>query len=289
MTDHETNGRSTVEARPRVNLVGIHSFRGGTGKTTLAANLAYLAARAGAKVAVVDADLQAPGLHTLFGVEQKRILHSVSEFVIGQCELAETPIDLSRELGLEDGGGKLYFLPANPNLETSTTILFEGYDVSRLNKHLLQLAIDLELDYLILDTHLGINRETLLSLGISETLLVLLRPDGQDYQGAGVLVRMAKKVGVPNCLLLANMVPDGLDAAEVSEKIGKEFEVPVAGMLPWCAELLDLGRSGLFVLDREDHPFTAALLRVSQQLTPVGASAGVPVREPTGVNGGVGR
>src|SRR6185503_16882189 len=99
----------------------------------------------------------------------------------------------SRELGLEEGGGRLFFLPASPDLETSTTILFEGYDVSRLNKHLLQLAVDLELDYLILDTHLGINRETLLSLGISETLLVLLRPDGQDFQGAGLLVRMAKK------------------------------------------------------------------------------------------------
>src|ERR1700752_2089330 len=95
----EPNGHSV---RPRTQLIGIHSYRGGSGKTTLAANLGFLAARAGARVALLDADLQAPALHLALGVESKRVLHSVSEFVKERCELAEVPLDLSRDLGIEE-------------------------------------------------------------------------------------------------------------------------------------------------------------------------------------------
>src|SRR5262245_39254926 len=163
--EHDQRPLEQRPARPKVNLVGVHSVRGGSGKTTLSSNLGYLAARAGARVAILDADLAAPALHVVLGVGTKRILHSVSEFVKGQCELGEVPIDLTHELGL-DGKGALFFLPASTDLQTVASLLFDGYDVARLNRHILKLAEDLDLDYLILDTHLGFNRETLLSIAI---------------------------------------------------------------------------------------------------------------------------
>ena len=273
------NGHQETQGRPKVHLVGIHSFRGGAGKTTLAANLAFLAARGGAKVALLDADLQAPSLHTALGVGTKRILHSVSEFVREQCELREVPIDLSLELGLDgtegpQGKGSLHFLPSSTDLQTATSILFEGYDVGRLNEHLLALAKDMDLDYLFLDTHLGINRETLLSLAISDTVLVLLRPDGQDHVGAGVLVRIAQKVGVPQCLLVPNMVGAKVDQDAMSEEFEKDLGAPVAGILPWCSELSELGCKGLFAVKFEDHPLTAQLDQIVQRLTPARATPG---------------
>jgi MinD-like ATPase involved in chromosome partitioning or flagellar assembly len=268
-----SNGHSAAPTRRNVHVIGIHSYRGGSGKTTLAANLAYLVARTGAKVAVLDADLQAPELHILLGVEPKRILHSVSEFVKGQCELKEVPIDLSRELELE--AGSLHFLPASTDIRAIASILFEGYDVARFHKHVLKLAEELELDYLILDTHLGINRETLLSLATSDTVLVLQRPDAQDQQGAGVLVQIAKSVGTA-CQVVPNMIPEGTDPAEVSARVEKELGAPVAGVLPWCAELSQSGcQQTLFAAQHQDHPFVTALERVAQQWMPVDADSGV--------------
>lgn len=251
--------------RPKVHLVGIHSMRGGSGKTTLAANLAWIAARAGARTALVDVDLQAPALHVLLGVGTRRILHSVSQFVKGQCELGEVPIDLSRELGLS-GRGALYFLPASTDLPTVASLMFDGYDAARLERHLLQLALDLDLDYLFLDTHLAFNRETFLSLAIANTLVILLRPDGQDALGSRMLAETARKLGVHSSVLVPNMVPHSVDPAALAESIEKELGAPVGCVLPWCAELLEAGSRGLFIRKHLEHPFTQQLQRLGQLL-----------------------
>jgi MinD-like ATPase involved in chromosome partitioning or flagellar assembly len=274
-------------AARKVHVVGVHSCRGGCGKSTVAANLAYLAARRGARVGIVDGDLQAPALHRLLGVETKRVLHSVSEFVKSQCELSEVPIDLSRELGIEEPG-TLFFLPASVDLPTTASILFDGYDVARLNEHMRRLAEELELELLILDTHLGINRESLLSLSTSDTVLVLVRPDGQDRQEASLLVQIATKVGVPSCLVVPSMVLEEAEAARngkserkakdgksggppeqtIEQRMEQELGVPVAGVLPWCRELSELGCQGLFAARHRDHPLTAELERICQRLGP---------------------
>ncbi|MHA2160599.1 MAG: nucleotide-binding protein, partial [Candidatus Thorarchaeota archaeon] len=44
-------------------IVSIHSFRGGTGKSNIAANLAATAALDGKRVAVMDTDIASPGIH----------------------------------------------------------------------------------------------------------------------------------------------------------------------------------------------------------------------------------
>jgi Mrp family chromosome partitioning ATPase len=49
-------------------IISIHSFRGGAGKSNIAANLAALFAPEGQRVGVVDTDLQSPGIHALFGL-----------------------------------------------------------------------------------------------------------------------------------------------------------------------------------------------------------------------------
>ncbi len=266
-TVRPSRGRNGHRRHP-TRLVSVHSIRGGCGKSHLAANLAYLAAREGARVAALDGDMQAPTLHALFGIEPQQVLHSLSEFIQGRCEIGEVPIDLTRELGIESRDGRLHCIPSSPDLETMTSILFEGYDVARLNAGLHTLAQDLELDYLLIDTHLGFNRETLLSLAICDTVLVLLRPDGLDHHGTGVLVEIATKLGTPSLLLVPNMIAPERKAEEVEAELAQRFGVPVAGVLPWCEELRELG-DRLFAAHRPDHPFTLELDRIRQQAMPV--------------------
>jgi len=38
---------------------------------------------------------------------------------------------------------------------------------------------------LLIDTHAGLGEETLLAIVISHTLLIVMRPDQQDYEGTG--------------------------------------------------------------------------------------------------------
>lgn len=50
-------------------IISIHSYRGGTGKSNIVANLATLLVLEGKRVAIFDADIQSPGIHLLFGLK----------------------------------------------------------------------------------------------------------------------------------------------------------------------------------------------------------------------------
>jgi len=65
-------------------------------------------------------------------------------------------------------------------------VLVEGCDVDLLRDGIRRLPDALKLDALLIDTHPGLNEETLLSIATSTALAVLMRPDQQDYQGTHV-------------------------------------------------------------------------------------------------------
>jgi MinD-like ATPase involved in chromosome partitioning or flagellar assembly len=54
-------------------IVSLHSFRGGTGKSNLTANLACSLVQRGERVAIVDMDVQSAGLHVLFGLDAGKV------------------------------------------------------------------------------------------------------------------------------------------------------------------------------------------------------------------------
>ncbi len=53
------------------NVVAIASGKGGVGKSTVTANLAYALAKAGAKVGIMDADVYGPSIPTLLGIRSQ--------------------------------------------------------------------------------------------------------------------------------------------------------------------------------------------------------------------------
>ena len=61
-------------------IVAIHSYKGGTGKTSLSVNLAATYARKGYKVCLMDLDFRAPSLHVLF--KQQKYLVNKDRFNI---------------------------------------------------------------------------------------------------------------------------------------------------------------------------------------------------------------
>lgn len=62
MTDiHSTDNRPSIESQGEV--ITFYSYKGGTGRSMLLANTAWILASAGKKVLLIDWDLEAPGLH----------------------------------------------------------------------------------------------------------------------------------------------------------------------------------------------------------------------------------
>jgi len=246
-------------------IVSVHSYRGGTGKSNVTANLAYLCAQAGQRVAVLDTDLQSPGVHLVFGIDKTRITLTLTDFVLGRCELEEAAYDMGAELDL-DGQGAVFLLPSSMRIEAIMQIVDQGYDVGKLNAQFSRLIDSLELDLLLIDTHPGLNRETMLTTAISDVLVILIRPDNQDFHGTAVMVELAGRLRVPNVWMLANKVVSRLDQDDVSNKIHEAFGYEVVGILPLSEEMASLGSRGLFTKKNADHPLTKSLRSLATRL-----------------------
>jgi MinD-like ATPase involved in chromosome partitioning or flagellar assembly len=247
-------------------IVALHSFRGGTGKSNITANLAYLLALRGRHVAVLDTDIQSPGVHLILGLDPERITFTLSDAVLGKCDLEDAAYDLRHELQLGPEHGRVLLLPSSMAIDDISRVLAEGYDANKLNRQFKRLLDTLKLDFLILDTHPGLNRETLLTTSISDLLLLLIRPDKQDYHGTAVLVEVARRLQVPRIGLLVNKVLQTMDWRSVREKVEQAYEYDVLGMLPLDEALVNLGSRTLFAMQYPTHPWTAQLSGVADKL-----------------------
>jgi MinD-like ATPase involved in chromosome partitioning or flagellar assembly len=246
-------------------IVSIHSFRGGTGKSNTVANVATLMGADGLRVGVIDTDILSPGIHVLFGLDEERLRYSLNDYLWGKCEITQAAYDVSPG---QDGElrGRVYLIPSSIKPGEIARILREGYDVGLLNDGFRKLVEELELDILIIDTHPGLNEETLLSIAISDELVILLRPDSQDYQGTSVTIEVARKLDVPRMRLIVNKTPDAFDSSEVKSRVEQAYDCEVAAVLPHSDEMMALASSGIFALHFPDHPVTASLRKVAAQL-----------------------
>src|SRR5512135_2680565 len=193
-------------------IISIHSFRGGTGKSNTTANIATLLALSGQRVGVADTDISSPGIHVLFGVNVDEMGFTLNDYLWGKCTIDQATHDMSDKLG-QPIKGKLFLIPSSMKPGEISRVLKEGYDVGILNDGFNKIIEDLKLDALMIDTHPVLNEETLLSIAISDALVIIMRPDSQDYQGTSVTVDVARKLDVPKMLMVVNKVPAVFDTA----------------------------------------------------------------------------
>lgn len=131
-----------------------------------------LAAR-GLRVGVVDTDMQSPGIHVLFGLVGRDVTASLNDFLFRAVSIDEVAQDVTPP----DISGRVFLIPSSVQPGEITRVLREGYDAQRLVEGLRRLTDAVRLDCLLIDTHPGLQEETLLSLVIADTVLVILRPD----------------------------------------------------------------------------------------------------------------
>lgn len=247
-------------------IIAIHSYRGGTGKSNLTANIATMVAQAGNRVAVVDLDLPSPGIHVLFGLETEQIKHTLNNYLWEQCAIADVVYDISHVMDHKAANNNIYLLPASTKLADISRILREGYDMESLLEGLKQLTKLLKLDYLFIDTHPGLNQETLVSLTISDVVLYIMRPDQQDFQGTAVTVDVARRLQVPKILIIVNKALREYNFAQLSQEVESTYQTRVAGILEQSDEVMRLASKGIFAIHFPDHQFSRVIKGISRQL-----------------------
>lgn len=249
-------------------IISIHSYRGGTGKSNTTANLASLIAARGLRVGVVDTDLNSPGIHMPFGLDledEQVVRYTLNDYLWGNCEIQDAAYDVTKNLGTAVSG-HVFLVPASIKAGEITRLLRDGYDVALLNDGFDDLIDALNLDVLLVDTHPGLSNETLLSIAITDVLIIILRPDHQDYQGTAVTVQVARKLDVLEMMLLVNKLPQVYNFNDVKQRVEKLYNCQVAAMLPHSNEMMSLASQGVFVLRYPNHVIARELAQLADRL-----------------------
>ncbi len=175
------------------HCIALHSYKGGTGKTTIAANIAAILVKAGKKVALLDLDIYAPSLHNYFKINPKKY---INDFLDNNADLDETIIDVAESANNKKllPPGKFYAGFSNPN--KNAIFKFEisnepDYWKKQFRKLVFlreQIITKMDIDYIIIDTSPGIRHWSINALSIADKLILTMKMDDLDIEGTKKLL-----------------------------------------------------------------------------------------------------
>ena len=168
----------TKEAKSAASVICIASGKGGTGKSILATNIAYLRAKGGQRVLLVDFDAGMANAHLLLGVVPKYDLgHVMLGEVPAQVALAEGPCGMK----LLSGGVGRHALVSPTRRQ-----------LDRLFRALHPLEDDFDL--VIIDHGAGMGYATVAHLAATSTLLLVSNPEVTALSDGYALYKRANMV-----------------------------------------------------------------------------------------------
>jgi len=185
-------------------VYAIASGKGGVGKTTTTVNLGTSLAGAGHGVVVVDVDLGMANLSGFVSLEAgEATLHDV---LAGEADIEEATYELA---------GSIYAVPGGIELD--------GYaetDTSELGSVIA--ALRERFDYVLLDVGAGISHETVLPLGLADSILLVTTPEPASVQDCRKTVDLADRAGGSVGGLIVTRVHPGSDVSyrDIADGLG---------------------------------------------------------------------
>jgi len=232
-----------------MKVIGIHSFRRGVGKSTLAANLAYLQAVAGRRVILMDVNLHSPALDVFFKLNCPSEAPTLNDYLSGNSSILDPICD-------PIPGLPLHIIPASNRTKDMIAALRPPWNISLILDGINALAARLHPDYIVLDMAAGLHEESLLCMSACNLILQVLRADAQNYHGTAIMVDVARRLEVEPCLIL-NDAPNDLELPIIRDRLEQAYECQVAALFPHSDQLMALGASGgLFAAMNPDSELT---------------------------------
>lgn len=243
-------------------IVTFHSFRRGTGKSSLAANTAAICAMQGMRVALVDLNMQSPSLTYTFQMENQAIPYRINDFIWGNCQMDQAAYDITEHLEKiwnTSIPGSLILVPASTHQGDISRTMKGTYDFDTMDDGFMELIRAVDLDVLILDTRAGINDDTIFALAVSDVLLIIVRPDQQDYQGTAVTVEVSRRLDVPMIGLVANNVPSKINPNVIRHELEETYHCEVPAVIHFSTDMVSMEHPRILALEDPEHPIIQTL------------------------------
>jgi MinD-like ATPase involved in chromosome partitioning or flagellar assembly len=243
------------------NVISIHSFTQGTGKTQVAANLAVLIAGKGYRVGVVEANVQAPGMEYLFDLNEPQ--YYLNDYLLGRCSIQ----DAIQDCGHVVENGVLFVAAANARFIDTVQLTGTNFPMELLQQGVETFQKLYNLDLVLVDAPSGIDERTLYMIGTATAIGFVMLLDQREYQGVATAIEVARKLESARIAMLVNDVSPTFSEDQVKSEIEHTYKCP-AFILPHADELLAMAGKGVFVLQYPLHPLTAAFRRAATSLIP---------------------
>ena len=256
-----------------MNTFTIHSFKGGTGKTSLSINISAMLAKAGKNVAIFDFDFSGPSFTTRFKnpdpeYKPKKFLN---DYIEELATLDEIMVDFSPYYNTK---GKFLVGFANPSTTAIQNIISKGrrWQMKAMER-ILGAKRELQkqgIDYVCFDTSPGLHYSSLNAIVASDLVFIVVKLDISDFEGTISMLKGIHSALEKKTWLIVNQVPvyNDLDIFMNSGHLHKVEETfkdviddnfGILGIIP-CRCDVGLGKGEIFfALEQPESPFVKAL------------------------------
>jgi MinD-like ATPase involved in chromosome partitioning or flagellar assembly len=239
--------------------IAFWSYKGGSGRSICAANLAVRLSE-NKRVGILDFDLEAPGMHTIFGFAPGEISKRGCLIDLFKSKslvsLNSTVVDIAGRL--KDAKKKERSLFLLPNIDDPVAIDKIDWNhadtIQMVSDLIIKFKQNYALDYVLIDTRSGFAAITAASLQCAQKVFLFFRPNIQHRAGILKALKIFNAQGV-DYSIIASQVPEILAANKFVAESTTLFEKKIAFVLPLnpefaVGEKLLLNTDGCFQISK---------------------------------------
>jgi MinD-like ATPase involved in chromosome partitioning or flagellar assembly len=243
-----------------LKVIAVHSFKGGTGKSLIATNLAAYYALKGHDTCLIDLDFRAPTLHVVF--KPQGLKYWLNDYLDAKCSVEEAIFEAGPKLKLSS---KLSVAFANPSPEAIREMMAKGLAWERqalrrlldLTKRVGQLGYK----YCILDTSPGYLYSAINALVAADASIIVLTMDESDRRGVKEMLNDLYRLLERKPLIVLNKVVGS--AEEAVDLVRKELGGGEVEAVACSCDVAMKPREDIHVVEEPNHPFARSIERIA--------------------------
>ncbi|MCG3258957.1 MAG: AAA family ATPase [Candidatus Heimdallarchaeota archaeon] len=252
-------GKLKEMASARLDIIILHSQKGGPGKTTLSCNIAHELARRGNKTILIDLDIAQPTIQHIFKIPDKKIKHTINDVLMGKKKVSEDVV-------LETKDPNLHLIVAKENVEYGEGLLsllediqqYSFFALHEMTKFLKRMGFR----YVVYDLAPGYRMESVNAAAIADARIFVIRPSTFSFEGAKQMLRdIYKKLDIRSLsFFVFNQLPPKLkdENQKLLEewkdeiiKIYKPDKITFLDFLPISFDVMELGIKGEYIFPED--------------------------------------
>ena len=240
--------------------MSVHSYRGGTGKTLLATNLAAVYSRK-EKICLLDYDLRAPSLHNIFKGQRPR--YWINDFLNGDCEIDDC---------IHQVKPNYYVGFACPDAEALRDLMgrsssWEREALKRTLSMKYRLS-DLGFEKTIFDTSPGLAYSSINAIVGSDVIALVMRLDSLDILGTTEMVKGVYELLEKPTFVVVNMVLP-LQKEALGPMLEKSFGQNTLAYLPCLCDVRNLIAQGKEIIIDEKIEYSVSVNKLAEDINKI--------------------